>query len=142
MGVGRFGGRSYGELAAIISEAEKRRGLGVRMLSVAAADAVAAGATQFLFVVSPANDRSIRMIRRRWPNAAVERDGTLLNFLVPARAANPARSTDGLRSTDTRSADAAEEGTDVVDEQVGRLEGGEVPAARELRPLDDVVPAV
>jgi ribosomal protein S18 acetylase RimI-like enzyme len=113
------------ELAAIISEAEQRRGLGVRMLSVAAADAIAAGATHFLFVVSPANDRTIRMIRRRWPTAAVERDGTLLNFLVPAR-----------------SADTAEEGADVVDEQVGRLECGEVSAAGELRPLDDVVPAV
>ena len=119
------------ELAAIIDEAEQRRGLGIRMLSVAAADATAAGATQFLFVVSPANDRTIRMIRRRWPTAAVERDGTLLNFLVPARSADT-----------WRSADTAEEGPDVVDEQVRRLECGEVPAAGELRPLDDVVPAV
>ncbi|MDX3002714.1 hypothetical protein PWY87_13590 [Kribbella solani] len=73
------------ELAAVIGEDEQRRGLGVRMLSIAAADAIAAGATHFLFVVSAANERSIRMIRRRWPNATVERDGTLLNFLAPAQ---------------------------------------------------------
>ena len=51
----------------------------------AAADAIAAGATRFLFVVSPANDRTLRMIRRRWPEATVERDGTLMNFVVAAR---------------------------------------------------------
>ena len=113
------------ELAVIISEREQRRGLGIRMLSTAAAGALAAGATRFLFVVSPANDPTIRMIRRRWPAATVERDGTLLNFLVAARLA-----------------DKPEEGTDVVDEQVRRLEGREVPAAAELRPLDDAVPAV
>jgi hypothetical protein len=131
------------ELAAIINEAEQRRGLGVRMLSVAAADAIAAGATQFLFVVSPANELTIRMIRRRWPTAAVERDGTLLNFLVPAHSAKAARPAETPRSAYTpRSADAPEEGADVVDEQVGRLECGEVSTAGELRPLDDAVPAV
>jgi hypothetical protein len=131
------------ELAAIINEAEQRRGLGVRMLSVAAADAIAAGATQFLFVVSPANELTIRMIRRRWPTAAVERDGTLLNFLVPAHSAKAARPAGTPRSAYTpRSADAPEEGADVVDEQVGRLECGEVSTAGELRPLDDAVPAV
>jgi hypothetical protein len=113
------------ELAVLISEAEQRRGLGVRMLSIAAADALAAGATTFLFVVSPANDLTIRMIRRRWPAAAVERDGTLLNFFVPAVLP-----------------DQTEEGADVVDEKVRGLEGGEVAAAGELRPMDDVVPAV
>ena len=110
------------ELAAVISEREQRRGLGVRMLSVAAADAIAAGATRFLFVVSPANDLTARMIRRRWPDATVERDGTLLNFLV--------------------SANTPEEGPDVVDQKVRGLEGGEVPAAGELRPVDDAVPAL
>jgi GNAT superfamily N-acetyltransferase len=113
------------ELAVIISEDEQGRGLGVRMLATAAAGAIAAGATRFLFVVSPANDRSLRMIRRRWPEATVERDGTLLNFVVPARLT-----------------DQPEEGTEVVDEQARRLECGEVPTAAELRPMDDAVPAV
>jgi ribosomal protein S18 acetylase RimI-like enzyme len=116
------GGERTAELAAIISEPEQRRGLGVRMLSIAAADAIAAGATRFLFVVSPANDRTARMIRRRWPDATVERDGTLLNFLVSAKL--------------------PEERADVVDQEVRRLEGGEVTAAGELRPMDDSVPAL
>ena len=118
-------GAGTAELAVLISEAEQRRGLGVRMLSIAAADAVAAGALNFLFVVSPANDLTVRMIRRRWPAAAVERDGTLLNFVVPAVLP-----------------DQAEERADVVYEEVRGLERGEVPAAGELRPMDDVVPAV
>jgi hypothetical protein len=114
-------GEPTAELAAVISEPEQRRGLGVRMLSLAAADAVAAGATRFLFVVSPANDLTARMIRRRWPDATVDRDGTLINFLV--------------------SAQRSEEGADVVDQQIRSLQGGEVPATGELRPVDDAVPA-
>jgi hypothetical protein len=77
-------GETTAELAAVIAEDDQRRGLGVRMLSVAAADAIAAGATHFLFVVSAANDRSLRMVRRRWPNATTERDGALLTFRTPA----------------------------------------------------------
>jgi hypothetical protein len=115
-------GEPTAELAAVVSEPEQRRGLGVRMLSIAAADAVAAGARRFLFVVSPANDRTARMIRRRWPDATVERDGTLLNFLVSAKV--------------------PEERPDVVDQQIRGFEGGEVATASELRPVDDAVPAV
>lgn len=72
------------ELAVVITESEQRRGLGVRMLATAAAHAYEAGAKHFLIVVSAANDRVIRMVRRRWPTAPVERDGPLLNFIVPA----------------------------------------------------------
>lgn len=118
-------GQSTAELAAVIAEDEQRGGLGIRMLSVAAADAIAAGATHFLFVVSAANERSIRMVRRRWPDATVERDGAALSFVAPARLP-----------------DQPEERPDVVDEQVRSLERGEVPAARELRPMDDAVPAL
>lgn len=78
-------GESTAELAAVIAEDDQRRGLGIRMLSIAAADAIAAGATHFLFVVSAANERTLRMIRRRWPTATVERDGALLTFTAPAR---------------------------------------------------------
>ena len=78
-------GESTAELAAVIAEDDQRRGLGIRMLSIAAADAIASGATQFLFVVSAANERSLRMIRRRWPDATAERDGALLTFVAPAR---------------------------------------------------------
>jgi ribosomal protein S18 acetylase RimI-like enzyme len=78
-------GAATAELAAVIAEDEQRRGLGIRMLSTAAADAIAAGARSFLFVVSAANERSIRMVRRRWPDATVERDGPLLMFVAPAR---------------------------------------------------------
>jgi ribosomal protein S18 acetylase RimI-like enzyme len=117
-------GESTAELAAVIAEADQRRGLGVRMLSVAAADAIAAGARHFLFVVSAANERSIRMVRRRWPDATVERDGASLTFVAPARLP-----------------DQPEERADVVDEQVRRLERGEVPAPVELGPLQDAVPA-
>jgi ribosomal protein S18 acetylase RimI-like enzyme len=113
------------ELAAVIAEDEQRRGLGIRMLSIAAADAIAAGARSFLFVVSAANERSIRMVRRRWPDATVERDGALLSFTAAARLP-----------------DQPEERADVIDQQVGRLERREVPTAGELRPVDDVVPAV
>lgn len=117
-------GDSTAELAAVVGEADQRRGLGIRMLAVAAADAIAAGAKHFLFVVSAANDRALRMVRSRWPEATVERDGSLLNFVVPARLP-----------------DLPEERADVVDEKVGRLECREVPAAGELRPVDDAVPA-
>jgi ribosomal protein S18 acetylase RimI-like enzyme len=117
-------GESTAELAAVIGEDDQRRGLGIRMLAIAAADAIAAGAKHFLFVVSAANERSIRMVRRRWPDATVERDGTLLTFVVPARLP-----------------DQPEERADVVDEQVGSLESREVSPASELRPVDDVVPA-
>jgi hypothetical protein len=82
-------GETTAELAAVIAEDDQRRGLGVRMLSVAAADAIAAGATHFLFVVSAANDRSLRMVRRRWPNATPDRDGALLTFKTPAHLPNP-----------------------------------------------------
>ena len=115
-------GDSTAELAAIISEPEQRRGLGTRMLSIAAADAIAAGATQFLFVVGATNDVTIRLVRRRWPEATVERDGTVLNFVVPARLP-----------------DQSEERADVVDEKVRSLEGSEVPAAAELGPVHDAV---
>jgi ribosomal protein S18 acetylase RimI-like enzyme len=118
-------GESTAELAAVIAEDEQRRGLGVRMLSIAAADAIAAGATHFLFVVSAANERSLRMVRRRWPDATVERDGALLSFVAPARLP-----------------DQPEERADVVDQQLGSLEGRKMPTARELRPADNVVPAV
>jgi len=114
-------GESTAELAAVIAEAEQRRGLGVRMLSIAAADAIAAGATRFLFVVSAANDRSLRMVRRRWPDATVERDGALLTFLAPARLP-----------------DQPKERADILDQQLGRLER----SAGELRPAHDPVPAV
>jgi ribosomal protein S18 acetylase RimI-like enzyme len=118
-------GEATVELAAVISEPEQRRGLGIRMLSTAAGDAIAAGARKFLFVVGATNDPSIRMVRRRWPEATVERDGTVLNFVVPARLP-----------------DQPEERADVVDEQVRGLECGEMPASVELRPVDDVVPAL
>jgi hypothetical protein len=87
-------GDATAELAAVIADEEQHRGLGVRMLSIAAADAIAAGATHFLFVVNAANDRTLRMVRRRWPDATVERDGALLNFTTPAQlptAPRPAR---------------------------------------------------
>jgi GNAT superfamily N-acetyltransferase len=74
------------ELAVVVDESEQRRGLGVQLISRAAADAYAAGATEFLMVVSAANDKVIRLIRRHWPAAQVERDGALLNYVVPATA--------------------------------------------------------
>ena len=76
-------------------------------------------------MVGAANDRTIRMIRRRWPEATVQREGTLLEFFVPARLP-----------------DQPEERADVVDEQVRCLERGEVAAAGELRPVHDPVPAL
>ena len=82
-------GESTAELAAVIAEDDQRRGLGVRMLSIAAADAIASGATHFLFVVSAANDRTLRMLRRRWPDATTERDGAQLTFTTPAHLPNP-----------------------------------------------------
>ncbi|WP_410790824.1 GNAT family N-acetyltransferase [Kribbella sp. C-35] len=115
-------GESTAELAAVIAEDDQRRGLGIRMLSIAAADAIAAGATHFLFVVSAANDRSLRMIRRRWPDATVERDGALLTFTAPARLPGQPK-----------------ERPAVVEEQDGL---SEVTATRELRPMDDALPAL
>lgn len=74
------------ELAVVVDESEQRRGLGVQLIGRAAADAYSAGATEFLMVVSAANEKVIRMIRRYWPTAHVERDGALLNYVVPASA--------------------------------------------------------
>ncbi|MFI5713474.1 GNAT family N-acetyltransferase [Kribbella sp. NPDC051620] len=72
------------ELALIVAEPEQRRGLGVRMLTAAAHDAIASGAAQFVVMVSAMNDRVLRMVRRRWPTATAEREGALLNFTIPA----------------------------------------------------------
>ncbi|WP_232828627.1 GNAT family N-acetyltransferase [Kribbella monticola] len=91
------------ELAVVISEPEQNRGLGLRMLTVAAGHAFETGATRFLFVVSAANDRVARMIRRRWPAAPVERDGALLNFVVPAVAQFPPASASQMDQASSRS---------------------------------------
>ncbi len=71
------------ELAAIVADPYQGRGLGTRMLDLAATQAHAAGARQLLLVVSAANDRPLRLIRRRWPRAPAERDGPLINFTIP-----------------------------------------------------------
>jgi GNAT superfamily N-acetyltransferase len=71
------------ELAVVIAESDQRRGLGLRMMNLAAAAAEAAGAIQLLLVISAANDPVIRMIRRHLPLHHVERDGPLLNYLIP-----------------------------------------------------------
>ncbi|NEA31724.1 GNAT family N-acetyltransferase [Streptomyces sp. SID13031] len=72
------------ELALIVADPEQRRGLGVQLLTEAAHHALAAGADQFLVMVSAMNDRVLRMVRRRWPTATAEREGALLNFTIPA----------------------------------------------------------
>lgn len=72
------------ELAVIIAEAERRRGLGVRMTTEAAQHALTAGAAQLLVLVSAVNDRVLRMVRTNWPAATAERDGALINFTIPA----------------------------------------------------------
>jgi hypothetical protein len=113
------------ELAAVIADHEQHRGLGIHMLAVAAVDAIASGATHFLFVVSASNDTSLRMVRRRWPDAVAERDGSLMTFVAPARLP-----------------DQPKESADVVHEQIRCLEGREVPATRELRPVHDPVPTL
>ncbi|TDD43421.1 GNAT family N-acetyltransferase [Kribbella antibiotica] len=113
------------ELAAVIADDEQGRGLGVHMLAVAAADAIASGATHFLFVVSTSNDASLRMVRRRWPDAVAERDGGLLTFVAPARLP-----------------DQPKESANVIHEQVRCLQGREMPAPRELRPVHDPVPTL
>jgi hypothetical protein len=74
------------ELALIIAVPEQRRGLGVRMLTEAARDAVSSGAAQFVVMVSALNDQVLRMVRRRWPAAVAQRDGALVDFTIPAGA--------------------------------------------------------
>lgn len=113
------------ELAAVIADDEQGRGLGVHMLAVAAADAIATGATHFLFVVSATNDTSLRMVRRRWPDAVAERDGSLMTFVAPARLP-----------------DQPKEPADVVHEQVRHLKRREMPTPRELRPVHNPVPTL
>ncbi|MEU0093769.1 GNAT family N-acetyltransferase [Kribbella sp. NPDC006257] len=98
------------ELAVVISEPEQGRGLGLRMLAVAAAHAFEAGATRLLFVVSAANDRVARMIRRRWPTVEVERDGSLLNFVVPAVAQFPLANASQIDHASSRSKAAVSAG--------------------------------
>ncbi|TWD82476.1 acetyltransferase (GNAT) family protein [Kribbella amoyensis] len=67
-----------------MSEPHQGNGLGLHLVSTAAAHARAAGATRFLLVVSAANDKMLRLVRRYWPSPRTERDGALLTFLVPA----------------------------------------------------------
>ncbi|QNE23182.1 GNAT family N-acetyltransferase [Kribbella qitaiheensis] len=95
------------ELAVVISEPEQNRGLGIQLLGIAAGHAFEAGATRLLFVVNAANDRVARMIRRRWPAVAVERDGSLLNFVVPAAAQLPPASDSQMDQACSRSKAAA-----------------------------------
>jgi GNAT superfamily N-acetyltransferase len=75
------------ELAVVVADSDQRQGIGAELISVAASDARTAGADQFLVVVSAANDPVVRLVRRRWPDVSVERDGPLLNFLAPAHSA-------------------------------------------------------
>ncbi|ADB31030.1 GCN5-related N-acetyltransferase [Kribbella flavida DSM 17836] len=77
-------GAPTAELAIVVADPCQGRGLGLRMVALAATHAVAAGAAQFLVVVSAANDRTLRLVRRHWPTAQAERDGALINFLLPA----------------------------------------------------------
>ncbi len=72
------------ELALVIAASEQRRGLGVRMAGAAAHHALVSGATRFLLMVSAMNDPVLRIVRRRWPSATAERDGSLINFTIPA----------------------------------------------------------
>jgi GNAT superfamily N-acetyltransferase len=74
------------ELAAVVADPFQSRGLGMRLLNLVGAQARAAGAQQLLLVVSTANDRTLRLIRRRWPTAPAERDGALINFTIPTVA--------------------------------------------------------
>jgi GNAT superfamily N-acetyltransferase len=71
------------ELAAIVADPHQGRGLGTHLLNLAATRAQAAGAQNLLLVVSAANDRTLRLIRRRWPTAPADRDGPLINFTIP-----------------------------------------------------------
>ena len=73
------------ELALIVAVPEQRRGLGVRMITEAAHDALASGAAQLVVMVSAMNDRVLRMIRHRWPTATTERDGAPPQLHHPSR---------------------------------------------------------
>lgn len=72
------------ELAVVVADADQNQGIGSRLFDLAAAHARAAGADDFLLVVSAANDRTVRLVRRCWPAAAVTREGPLISFVVPA----------------------------------------------------------
>ncbi len=78
---------STAELAVVVADSDQRQGIGAELISVAARDARTTGAEQFLVVVSAANDPVVRLVRRYWPDASIERDGPLLNFLAPAHSA-------------------------------------------------------
>ncbi|MEV6282791.1 GNAT family N-acetyltransferase [Kribbella sp. NPDC051770] len=76
--------RPTAELAVIVAEGEQQRGLGARLLRAATERAVAAGATQFLLIVGAGNDAVLRTVRRHWPAASAQWNGSLVNFTIPA----------------------------------------------------------
>lgn len=78
----RGAARPTAEFAVIVAEGEQRRGLGARLLLAAIEDAARLGATQLLLIVGAGNDSVLRMVRRHWPAASAEWNGSLVNFTI------------------------------------------------------------
>ncbi|MGC4940029.1 GNAT family N-acetyltransferase [Kribbella sp. DT2] len=82
----RGAARPTAEFAVIVAESDQGRGLGERLLREATEHAAKVGAAQFLVIVSAANGAVLRTVRRHWPTATTEREGSLINFTLPAPA--------------------------------------------------------
>ncbi|GAB2568852.1 GNAT family N-acetyltransferase [Kribbella endophytica] len=75
------------EFAVIVAESEQHRGLGERLLREATEHAAKVGATRFLLIVGAANAAVLRTVRRHWPTATAEWNGSLITFTIPAAQA-------------------------------------------------------
>jgi GNAT superfamily N-acetyltransferase len=72
------------EFAVIVAESEQHRGLGERLLRQATEHAAKLGATRFLLIVGAENAAVLRTVRRHWPTAAREWNGSLITFTILA----------------------------------------------------------
>jgi GNAT superfamily N-acetyltransferase len=74
------GGRLETNIGLMIADDWQRRGLGSRLLSELVSRAARRGVHGLVLDVLPENDPMRRIIRRRWPDAAVERTRDALIF--------------------------------------------------------------
>jgi GNAT superfamily N-acetyltransferase len=74
------------EVAVVTADAWQGRGLGTRLLTAVARDAVDAGARTATMYVLADNRRVRARLARRWPDVAPAHDGVLVVYRVPAES--------------------------------------------------------
>jgi acetyltransferase len=74
--------RTVVELAVVVADEWQGRGIGRRLVDALLESGPAASAAELTLFVLVWNTRARRMVKSRWPDAAVERDGELLHYRI------------------------------------------------------------